>query len=69
MTDDDHSTHAGMAEQLRAVIGRVREDIAARSDPLLEEVATALELLLDLTTHAHDHALDNRARLERLEQA
>lgn len=68
MTDDDHVTHSTLAEQLRASIALLRQDVEARSDPVLGEIAHALELLLDLTTHAHDHALENRDRIAALEQ-
>lgn len=68
MTDDDHVTHAELAEQLHGSIRRLRENVETRSDPMLEELASALELLLDLTKHAHDHALDNRERIRALEQ-
>lgn len=67
MTDDDHTTHAELAAQLTASIGRLREDIESRSDPLLEEIAHAMELILRLTTHAHDHALENSTRLKALD--
>ena len=68
MTDDDHTTHAELAEQLTASIERLREDIESRSDPLLEEIAHAMELILRLTTHAHDHALEPSSRLKALDQ-
>jgi len=63
MTDDDHTTHAALAAELADSIKRLRLDVASRSDPILEEIAHALEL----TTHAHDHSLDNRERLRALE--
>lgn len=68
MTDDDHLTHSALAEQLRASITLLRQDVEARSDPVLGEIAHALDVILDLTTHAHDHALDNRDRIAVLEQ-
>lgn len=68
MTDDDHATHAALAEELVSSIARLRSDLAARSDPMLDEIAHAMELLLGLTTHAHDHALTNSERLTRLER-
>lgn len=67
MTDDDHVTHVELAERLQQSIHRLREDIKSRSDPLLSEVAHALELVHDLSRHAHDHALQNRERLAVLE--
>lgn len=66
MADQEH-THAALTEHLRASIGRLRDDLEARSDPLLEEVAHALELLLDLASHAHEHTVDNRRRIDALE--
>lgn len=63
----DHQTHAELAAQLRESIARLRRDLEARTDPMLDEIAVALELILDLTTHAHDHALDNRDRIRALE--
>ena len=66
MSDDDHTTHAELAAQLKTSIDRLRDDIESRSDPLLEEITDALELILRLTTHAHDHALENRNRLKDL---
>lgn len=67
MTDDDHRTHSELAEQLTASIAKLRADVEARSDPVMEEIASALETLLELTAHAHEHALDNRERIQRLE--
>lgn len=64
---EPHRTHAELIDRLKASIGRLRSDMEARSDPLLEEVARSLELLLELSVHAHDHALGNRERIERLE--
>ncbi|MBA2528398.1 MAG: hypothetical protein H0V19_00290 [Euzebyales bacterium] len=69
MTDDDHGTHAVLAEQLVASIARLRSDVEARSDPVLEELAHALDVILQLTTHTHDHAMENRERLRAVEQA
>lgn len=66
MTDDDHTTHAALASQLASSIDRLRRDIESRSDPLLEEIADALEVILRLTTHAHDHAVENSSRLKDL---
>ncbi len=67
MTENDHRTHSALAEQLRESLRRLREDVEARSDPMLGEIAHALELLLELTSHAHDHTLDNRERIRALE--
>ncbi len=67
MTTGDHTTHAELAAELRASISRLRTDIESRSDPMLEEVAHAMELLLELTTHAHEHAVTNSDRLAQLE--
>ena len=69
MTDDDHTTHAELAAQLASSIQRLRTDIESRSDPLLEEIADAMEVILRLTTHAHDHALENSRRLKDLDSA
>jgi hypothetical protein len=66
-SEHDHQTHAALAQELRATIGRIREDMEARSDPVLSELVQALELVLQLTTHAHEHALENRGRIEALE--
>lgn len=68
MSTGDHSTHAELAAELRASIERLRTDIESRSDPMLEEIAHALELLLSLTAHAHEHAVTNSDRLARLER-
>lgn len=68
MTEGGHETHAALAEELQATIARLRTDIESRSDPLLEEVANAIELMLRLTTHAHDHAMTNNDRLRALER-
>jgi hypothetical protein len=67
MTDDDHTTHAALAEELTSSITRLRRDIESRSDPILEEIAHAMEVILQLTTHAHDHAVDNSRRLKALD--
>lgn len=67
MTSGDHTTHAQLAEELRASIERLRTDVESRTDPILEEVANAMELLLGLTTHAHEHAVTNSERLTKLE--
>lgn len=68
MTSGNHETHEELARELTASLARLCEDIESRSDPLLEEVAHAMELLLRLTSHAHDHALTNSERLDRLER-
>jgi hypothetical protein len=67
MTDDDHTTHAELAAELAKSIERLRRDIESRSDPILEEVANAMEVILQLTTHAHDHAVENSRRLKALD--
>ena len=66
MTTGGHETHAELARELTASIERLRTDIESRSDPLLEEVANAMEILLRLTTHAHDHAVETSERLAKL---
>lgn len=68
MTHDDHRTHAELAEQLVDSIQRLRLDVEARSDPVLGEIAHALEVILELTTHAHAHAVTNKDRLDALEK-
>lgn len=68
MTSGSHETHAELAADLAASIERLRTDIESRSDPMLEEVAHAMELILRLTTHAHDHAVTNSERLTKLER-
>jgi hypothetical protein len=68
VTDDAHHlTHRELATELRATIERIKLDVEARSDPVLTEVVTALELVVEITTHAHDHALENRDRIAVLE--
>lgn len=67
MTDGDQDTHAALAEELKASIGRLREDVEARSDPVLGEIAHALQLLLDLSAHTHHHAIENRSGLGHVE--
>lgn len=69
MSQQHPDTHAELIERLRDSIGRLRQNIEARSDPTLEEIAHALGLLLDLTAHTHDHTSDHRRRLETLERA
>jgi hypothetical protein len=68
MTEGGHETHEALAQELQASIDRLRTDIESRSDPLLEEVANAIELMLRLVTHAHDHAMTNADRLKELER-
>jgi hypothetical protein len=67
MSDHNHETHAALATELAASISRLRSDIESRSDPILEEVANAMEVILRLTTHAHDHAVENSRRLKALD--
>ncbi|HVL99105.1 MAG TPA: hypothetical protein VM324_07420 [Egibacteraceae bacterium] len=67
MDEREPGTHAALVEQLRDSVARLRLDLEARTDPLLEEVAHALELVIELNAHVHDHALANRERIERLE--
>ncbi len=67
MSVGDHSTHAELAAELAASIERLRTDVESRSDPMLEEIAHAMELILGLTTHAHAHAVTNSDRLSKLE--
>lgn len=67
VTQDDHVPYGELAEQLRASIVRLREDVEARADPVLTEIACALDLIVDMATHAHEHALANHARIETLE--
>jgi hypothetical protein len=64
--DDDHITHAALCEQLATSIERLRVDIESRSDPILEEIANAMDVILQITTHAHDHAVENSRRLKGL---
>lgn len=68
MTTGDHTTHRELAAELAGSIERLRSDVESRSDPILEEIADALELILGLTTHAHEHAVANSERLTRLER-
>lgn len=69
MTKGDHTTHEDLAARLRETLQRLRQDLSARSDTTLEELAGALDLVLDLTTHVHEHAVENRARIEAIERA
>jgi hypothetical protein len=64
----ERSTHADLAEQLRDTIARLRMEIEARSDATLVDLTEALELLLQLTTHVHDHAVETAARVQALER-
>ncbi len=66
---ENHATHAALAEELSSSITKLRQDIESRSDPLLEEIAHALEVILRLVTHAHDHAVTNSDRLRELERS
>ncbi|HUH08480.1 MAG TPA: hypothetical protein VML96_11845 [Egibacteraceae bacterium] len=65
--EHEHITHQALAAQLRDSIQRLRRDVESRSDPILDEVAHALDLILEITTHAHDHAIANSRRLDVLE--
>jgi hypothetical protein len=65
--DDHHHTHTELAARLRESIATIRQDVEARSDSVLAELAHALETLVEITTHAHDHALENRGRIEAIE--
>ncbi|MGH8896807.1 MAG: hypothetical protein ACRDZ4_07240 [Egibacteraceae bacterium] len=67
VTHEDRVIHRELMKQLRSSIARLREDVEARVDPGLAEIADALELIVDLVTHTHDHTLENRARIEALE--
>jgi hypothetical protein len=59
VTHEDCVIHRELTEQLHSSIARLREDIEARVDPVLTEIADALELIVDLVAHTHDHALKN----------
>ncbi|MDP9406061.1 MAG: hypothetical protein M3O86_05605 [Actinomycetota bacterium] len=61
-------SHAALTEQLRSSIARLCSDVEARSDPVLDEIAHALRLVLRLTTHTHDHARSQADRLAALER-
>ena len=65
-TDPEH-TQRVLTERLRDSIGRLRRDLEARSDPLLAEVVDVAELLLELTSRAHERAADNRRRIDAFE--
>lgn len=67
MATENHTSHAELASRLRESIARLRQDVEARSDAVLGEIAQALELLLSLTEHAHDHVLSNHERIRGLE--
>jgi hypothetical protein len=67
VTQEDHATHRELVEQLNLSITRLYEDVEARADPVLAEIAHALELLMTLSVKTHEYALDNRARIEELE--
>lgn len=64
MSDPEHDTHAALISRLRDSIDRLRLDIEPRADPALEEITRALEVLADLSTHVHEHALEGRRRLD-----
>ncbi|MPZ72736.1 MAG: hypothetical protein GEU74_05805 [Nitriliruptorales bacterium] len=64
---EEHGTHAALARELAQSIERLRRDVESRSDPILEELAHALEVILRLTTHVHDHAVHANERLTELE--
>ncbi len=72
MSDDatttDDGSHADLAAQLRSSIARLCSDVEARSDPVLGEITHALELILRLTAHTHDHARSHGERLSALER-
>ena len=65
---EEHGTHAALARELADSIERLRQDVESRTDPILEEVAHALDVILRLTTHVHDHAVNANARLIALER-
>lgn len=69
MTAEDPLTHGQSVDRLQAIIAQLRHDVEARSDRTLEDIARALDIVVQLVTHTHEHALDNRARIERLERA
>lgn len=64
---EEHGTHATLARELADSIERLRTDVESRTDPILEELAHALDVILRLTTHVHDHAVEANARLAKLE--
>ena len=66
---EENGTHAQLARELAASIERLRRDVESRSDPILEELANALDLILRLTTHVHEHAVETNARLAQVERA
>ena len=64
---EKHGTHAQLARELAESIERLNQDVESRSDPILEELAHALDVILRLTTHVHDHAVETNARLAQIE--
>jgi hypothetical protein len=64
---DPSLAYGQLTGQLRTIIARVREDVEARSDPALEEIANALEVICELVAHSHEQVMDTRARIDRLE--
>ncbi len=69
MATEDHTSHAELASRLRESIARLRQDVEARSDAVLGEITHALELLLSLTEHVHEHVLTNHERIRGLESS
>jgi hypothetical protein len=67
VTQQDHVANRELVEQLRLSIARLREDVEARGDPVLADIARALTLIVDLSIQAHQYALETRARIEELE--
>ena len=64
---EKNGTHAELARELAESIQRLNQDVESRTDPILEELAHALEVILRLTTHVHDHAVETNARLAQIE--
>jgi hypothetical protein len=45
---EDSLSRRQLLDQLRLIIARLWEDLEARSDPVLEEIARALEVVVEL---------------------
>lgn len=67
MSDNADRGQEEPAEQLRESIRSLRQDLQARTDAVLEQVAVSLELLLALAEQARDEARSAHRRLESLE--
>ncbi|MGH8906712.1 MAG: hypothetical protein ACRD0K_09390 [Egibacteraceae bacterium] len=56
MTREDSPTCGQLLSELRSIIVRLREAVEARSDPALEEIANALDVICKLLARSWDRA-------------